>query len=86
MLIACVRDDDVDVGPCCLHGYGYVLSTALTCLLLFLRFSTAKATLTIGVYDSDVAKVASDVVGWIYFAAWTFSFYPQIYENWKRKW
>lgn len=25
------------------------------------------------------------VVGWIYFAAWSVSFYPQIYTNWRRK-
>ncbi|EDV22287.1 uncharacterized protein TRIADDRAFT_29291, partial [Trichoplax adhaerens] len=25
------------------------------------------------------------VIGWIYFAAWTISFYPQVYENWRRK-
>lgn len=29
--------------------------------------------------------VISDVVGWIYFAAWSISFYPQIYINFKRK-
>ena len=27
----------------------------------------------------------SDLVGWVYFVAWTLSFYPQIYENWRRK-
>ncbi|XP_065331629.1 cystinosin homolog isoform X2 [Cloeon dipterum] len=27
----------------------------------------------------------SEVIGWIYFVAWSVSFYPQIYENWKRK-
>ncbi|XP_069703354.1 cystinosin homolog isoform X2 [Periplaneta americana] len=27
----------------------------------------------------------SVVIGWIYFVAWSISFYPQIYENWKRK-
>lgn len=27
----------------------------------------------------------SQVVGWIYFAAWSVSFYPQIYINFKRK-
>ncbi|XP_044587509.1 cystinosin homolog [Cotesia glomerata] len=27
----------------------------------------------------------SDVVGWIYFLTWTISFYPQVYENYKRK-
>nr|CAH8865502.1 unnamed protein product [Trichobilharzia regenti] len=25
------------------------------------------------------------VIGWLYFAAWTVSFYPQLYLNWKRK-
>ena len=27
----------------------------------------------------------SAVVGWLYFAAWTVSFYPQIYTNFRRK-
>ena len=27
----------------------------------------------------------SSVVGWIYFAAWTVSFYPQIFTNYRRK-
>lgn len=27
----------------------------------------------------------SSVVGWIYFFSWTFSFYPQIYQNFVRK-
>ena len=63
-----------------------VLGYWLICCLFLCLYSTSRATLTIGVYDSDVAKVASDVVGWIYFAAWSVSFYPQIYENWARKW
>ena len=25
------------------------------------------------------------VSGWMYFVAWSVSFYPQIYENFKRK-
>ncbi|CAH8865349.1 unnamed protein product [Trichobilharzia szidati] len=25
------------------------------------------------------------VIGWLYFAAWTVSFYPQLYMNWRRK-
>ncbi|KAK6617603.1 hypothetical protein RUM44_005191 [Polyplax serrata] len=29
--------------------------------------------------------LVSDIMGWIYFAAWSISFYPQIYENWQRK-
>lgn len=30
-------------------------------------------------------KVLADVVGWGYFFSWTVSFFPQIYENWRRK-
>ena len=29
--------------------------------------------------------ILADVVGWGYFLAWTVSFLPQIYENWRRK-
>ncbi|XP_015116303.1 cystinosin homolog isoform X5 [Diachasma alloeum] len=34
---------------------------------------------------SDVLYHISNVVGWIYFLAWSVSFYPQIYSNYKRK-
>ncbi|XP_034230225.1 cystinosin homolog isoform X2 [Thrips palmi] len=34
---------------------------------------------------SDVIAIASTVIGWIYFVVWSISFYPQVYENWKRK-
>lgn len=27
----------------------------------------------------------SGVIGWVYFAAWSISFYPQVYLNWARK-
>lgn len=29
--------------------------------------------------------VLSDILGWVYFACWSISFYPQVYLNWKRK-
>ena len=29
--------------------------------------------------------ILADVVGWGYFLSWTVSFFPQIYENWRRK-
>lgn len=45
--------------------------------------------------DSDYVRITlqhneaiyhvSAVIGWIYFVAWSISFYPQIYENWRRK-
>ncbi|XP_021926700.1 cystinosin homolog isoform X2 [Zootermopsis nevadensis] len=37
------------------------------------------------VEHDDAIFHASAVIGWIYFVAWSISFYPQIYENWKRK-
>lgn len=38
---------------------------------------------TIAVYPWLI--LLSDICGWLYFAAWSVSFYPQIYLNWKRK-
>jgi len=37
------------------------------------------------VQHSKALDVFSQVIGWVYFVAWSISFYPQIYENWKRK-
>ncbi|XP_015370546.1 PREDICTED: cystinosin homolog isoform X3 [Diuraphis noxia] len=34
---------------------------------------------------SNELALISVVVGWVYFVAWSISFYPQMYENWKRK-
>jgi cystinosin len=30
-------------------------------------------------------QIIIDVVGWVYFAAWSLSFYGQIFENFRRK-
>ncbi|BET00317.1 cystinosin [Nesidiocoris tenuis] len=30
-------------------------------------------------------ELVSTVVGWIYFVAWSVSFYPQCFQNWRRK-
>ncbi|XP_050434646.1 cystinosin homolog isoform X2 [Adelges cooleyi] len=35
-------------------------------------------------HSNDLAW-GSVVIGWIYFCAWSISFYPQMYENWSRK-
>uniref|UniRef100_A0A3Q3B759 Cystinosin, lysosomal cystine transporter n=1 Tax=Kryptolebias marmoratus TaxID=37003 RepID=A0A3Q3B759_KRYMA len=37
------------------------------------------------VIHSRVLSLISEVIGWIYFLAWSVSFYPQAWENWKRK-
>ena len=39
----------------------------------------------IAVHYSKDLDYLSDLVGWTYFLAWSISFYPQTYLNWKRK-
>ncbi|KAI5644056.1 PQ loop repeat domain-containing protein [Phthorimaea operculella] len=44
-----------------------------------------KVFIRVTVMHSHVINVISYIMGWIYFAAWSVSFYPQIYTNFKRK-
>jgi hypothetical protein len=37
------------------------------------------------VIRSNVISVINQVIGWIYFVAWSISFYPQVIKNWRRK-
>ncbi|XP_068126817.1 cystinosin [Hyperolius riggenbachi] len=37
------------------------------------------------VIHSLAVQVLEQVIGWIYFFAWSVSFYPQVFENWRRK-
>ncbi|XP_074046628.1 cystinosin isoform X2 [Macrotis lagotis] len=37
------------------------------------------------VYRSRALEWLNQVIGWIYFVAWSISFYPQVIENWRRK-
>lgn len=50
-----------------------------------IRFSEDELFLRVTVAISSPLIVISEIVGWIYFAAWSVSFYPQIYINFKRK-
>ncbi|XP_039523317.1 cystinosin [Pimephales promelas] len=34
---------------------------------------------------SNVLFIINQIIGWIYFLAWSVSFYPQAFENWKRR-
>lgn len=34
---------------------------------------------------ASLLHYVSVVIGWIYFAAWSFSFYPQLFHNYKRQ-
>ncbi|XP_067824147.1 cystinosin-like [Heptranchias perlo] len=37
------------------------------------------------VVHSSALKTINQAIGWIYFLAWSISFYPQVLENWRRK-
>ncbi|XP_055796535.1 cystinosin-like isoform X2 [Salvelinus fontinalis] len=37
------------------------------------------------VIRSNIIDIINQLIGWIYFLAWSISFYPQVYENWRRK-
>ncbi|XP_053131574.1 cystinosin [Hemicordylus capensis] len=37
------------------------------------------------VIHSHAVSIVNQVIGWIYFLAWSISFYPQVFENWRRK-
>ncbi|XP_073976821.1 lysosomal cystine transporter cystinosin isoform X3 [Rhodnius prolixus] len=49
------------------------------------QIDLSKAFVRVTVEKSRVLTTVSVVVGWIYFVAWSISFYPQIYENYRRK-
>ncbi|CAL1526900.1 unnamed protein product [Lymnaea stagnalis] len=44
-----------------------------------------KAFVRIEVVHNSALVIVNAVIGWIYFVAWSVSFYPQVYINWKRK-
>lgn len=46
---------------------------------------TTKAYSRILVHNFASLDYLSDTIGWIYFLAWSISFYPQVWLNWKRK-
>ncbi|XP_069471298.1 cystinosin [Ambystoma mexicanum] len=37
------------------------------------------------VIHSRLVQILDQIIGWIYFLAWSISFYPQVFENWRRK-
>ncbi|CAL8395295.1 unnamed protein product [Boreogadus saida] len=37
------------------------------------------------VISSNTLSIVNQAIGWLYFVAWSISFYPQVWENWRRK-
>ena len=54
-------------------------------LIIIILFSVHNAFVRVTAQHSEPLEIFSQIIGWIYFIAWSVSFYPQIYENWKRK-
>jgi len=46
---------------------------------------TKTAFVRVVVMKSQTVELISTIIGWIYFAAWSVSFYPQIVDNFRRK-
>lgn len=47
--------------------------------------SNSHSSLDIRVVHSMPLYIINQVIGWLYFVAWSISFYPQAFLNWKRK-
>nr|XP_043900853.1 cystinosin isoform X1 [Solea senegalensis]XP_043900854.1 cystinosin isoform X1 [Solea senegalensis]XP_043900855.1 cystinosin isoform X1 [Solea senegalensis]XP_043900856.1 cystinosin isoform X1 [Solea senegalensis]XP_043900858.1 cystinosin isoform X1 [Solea senegalensis] len=48
-------------------------------------FNSLSVRIRFMVIHSKILFVFSEIIGWIYFLAWSVSFYPQAWENWRRK-
>lgn len=48
-------------------------------------FNSSSIRIRFMVVRSNILAGISQVIGWIYFIAWSVSFYPQAWENWRRK-
>uniref|UniRef100_A0AAY4CZ54 Cystinosin n=1 Tax=Denticeps clupeoides TaxID=299321 RepID=A0AAY4CZ54_9TELE len=57
-------------------AYLYSNTTEISSLTTRIRFLIVR---------SNILVIINQIIGWIYFLAWSVSFYPQAYENWKRK-
>lgn len=70
-----------------IHGNGIGKAT-LTCSLDkndTYHDNTESIWVTVRVVHFSSLTVLNAVIGWLYFVAWSVSFYPQIYLNWKRQ-
>ncbi|KAA3675636.1 cystinosin [Paragonimus westermani] len=66
------------------HLLGHVRST-ITANLFHFVYSLDRVTCDVLVMHLSWLDGLQIAVGWMYFVAWTISFYPQVFLNWKRK-
>ncbi|KRT83954.1 hypothetical protein AMK59_294, partial [Oryctes borbonicus] len=48
-------------------------------------FGSKQAFITVQIYKNQAIEILSIIIGWAYFFTWSISFYPQAYENYKRR-
>ncbi len=65
--------------------YSFLILSNLLLIHYFYLSSVQDAFVRVTSQHSEGLDTFSQIIGWIYFVAWSISFYPQIYENWKRK-
>ncbi|XP_032860571.1 cystinosin isoform X1 [Tyto alba] len=57
----------------------------ITVYLYTINYNLTGPRIQFQVIHSIIVRYADEVIGWIYFLAWSISFYPQLFENWRRK-
>merc|ERR1712045_638032 len=66
--------------------YIFIVTCFVFCaFILNLSPSASEAFVRVVVIKSRTLELVSTVIGWTYFVAWSVSFYPQIWDNFRRK-
>ncbi|XP_070338676.1 cystinosin isoform X5 [Equus asinus] len=80
--------DEVVVPPGVTHSSFQVTPQNVGQVTVFLHGNHSNQTgprIRFLVIHSNVVSIVDQVIGWIYFVAWSISFYPQVITNWRRK-
>ncbi|XP_047402304.1 cystinosin isoform X2 [Sciurus carolinensis] len=80
--------DEVVVPPGVTNSSFYVTSQNVGQVTVYLHGNHSNETsprIRFLVIHSNIVSIINQVIGWIYFVAWSISFYPQVIKNWRRK-
>ncbi|XP_023578996.1 cystinosin isoform X1 [Octodon degus] len=80
--------DEVVVPPGVTESSFQVTSRNVGQVTVYLRRNHSNQTssrILFFVIRSNITSIINQVIGWIYFLAWSISFYPQVIKNWRRK-
>ncbi|KAJ7356161.1 hypothetical protein OS493_026544 [Desmophyllum pertusum] len=67
-----------------IHARGIGKAT-ISCVIQNDTSEDGHASFNIRAVHSMPLMIINAVIGWLYFVAWSISFYPQVYLNWKRQ-